>query len=1182
MPDHDFQTEFETILTALHERELTSWEKERLWSILAEHPALEDEFVAHCQLPSELNNLSTADLEKAGLSRPPSNIITLPSSEALPQGRSIFPRVLALTGVVAAIILGVTWIRGSGDAPTTLNTEETKTPSPEVESPLATPNPEKRQARLVRRENLSLDDPTDEAVALSGAAALSNSRSPRGGEASGIHVVVPSKISFNHHVRPILSENCSFCHGTDENERKADLRLDTYEGAIADLGGYAAIVPGDHEASELWNRIQTEDPDDLMPPKDSHRTLSSADKEILRRWIDEGAAYDTHWAFKTPERPAVPEVATAAKNPIDAYILRRLESAGLPQSDPAEPHVLARRLHLDLTGLPPTPEETRSFVESFQGDAPLAIRKRIDLLLASPHYGEKMALAWLDAARYSDSNGFQQDGNRNQWPWRDWVVRAYNDNMPFDRFTIEQVAGDLLENPTQDQLIATAFNRNHMLNGEGGAIKEEQRINYVIDRVDTTATTWLGLTMACAQCHSHKYDPITHRDYYQFFAFFNNVPETGGVDKRSGNGCQFGSKSTTQVARPVLRLPEEGVTQQITERKAKIAALQELITNNFGERKKLEKQLLDSSDSEPTWTTLTPKIAKATHQTLTIGTDQSITASGDNPDNDDYTITFQAEENTTLRHLRLEALQEASHTNNGKGLARSNSGNFVLTEIEISIDGTTLPIASARASYEQKSFDIENTFDNDQNTGWAVHRGKMVEAPESAIFTLAEPADLTANTTIQVVLRHHSAHKQHNIGRFRISGSDTTTLSTSKPVIAALLLPPESRDDAAKKLVEKSLRSSFPEYGSAQNKVDALNKEVKDIESQIPEIMVMEEQEKVRPTHILERGDYLSPTDLVTANTPAFLPPLPDTVPKNRLGLAHWMVSSENPLVARVAVNRIWAQFMGSALVKTSEDFGVQGELPSHPDLLDWLAVEFVESGWDIKHLIRLILTSESYQQRSNISPDSLEIDPENRLYSRATRQRLPAMLLRDQALALGGLLQLDVGGHPVFPHQPEGLWKEFSFGKIEYPHPDTPQQLHRRSLYTFWRRTTPPPNMFDTATRQVCTVKTTITNTPLQSLILLNDITYLEAARGLAHRISQSDDEAKKAIDNGFQITTGRLPTPEEQKILTNGYHRALKEFQADPEATLAYALSPEPKLAAYVRTAQLLLNLDETLNRN
>jgi len=1018
--DNDKQ-EFQAILAALGERELTDWERERLWALLEDDESRLREFTAHCFLGVEMGSLTPAQLADAGIERSPGNVVTLPGlreRETQVKHSQRFRTLGAAAAVAALLVAGIYFgKRESKDEPRELVATAPK------DLPATVASESQAQTGSVRRASLSLDDPNDEAVALSGAAALANSRTPRGGLPEGSSSV-PETISFNHHVRPILSENCFFCHGPDEQKREADLRLDTREGATEDLGGYAAIVPGKVETSEAWQRILSDDPDSVMPPPDSHRVLSAADREILKRWIEGGAVYDPHWAFMSPVRPAVPAVAASdrVKNPIDAFILQRLEVEGLAPNPAAAARVVLRRLSLDLTGLPPAPAELAAFEKAFREDPDAAVAASVERLLDSPHYGERMALPWLDAARYSDSNGFQQDGNRHQWPWRDWVVKAYHENMPFDRFTVEQIAGDLLPEPTQEQIIATAFNRNHMLNGEGGAIREEQRINNVIDRVDATATTWLGLTMACAQCHTHKYDPITHDEYFQFFAFFNNLPETGVVDQRSGQGCAFGSGATVQVSRPWLNLPTD---------------------EQNAEKARLEGEI------------------KATEE-------------------------------------RIASLTEA----------------------------ITAPRTAWEASFTPAELENRTRF------------------PGSTAVILRLPED-----------KRNPTQKRDATEFFLLSGNHEN---------------PEWMD------LGKTIKS----------KRDALRA----VNEAIVQIMVMEENpaDKTRETFVLTRGDYQQPAAKVTPGTPAFLLAMAGDLPANRLGLAKWLTDPKHPLTARVIVNRLWQQFFGIGIVKTSEDFGVQGELPVHPELLDWLAVEFVESGWDVQHLVKLIVTSATYRQDATFAPEKTEIDPVNRLLSRGTRARLPAMLLRDQALAVSGLLIPEVGGVPVYPKQPEGLWEEFSFGKISYPSREEKEHLYRRSLYTFWRRTSAPPNMFDSSARQVCTVKPSTTNTPLHALTLLNDTTYVEAARALARRMmNEAGAEPAGKLAFAFELATGRLPDERERQLLLNGYERSLNEFASFTDDAIAYAAAADSEkdtpieLAAYTRMAQVILNLDETLNR-
>lgn len=818
---------------------------------------------------------------------------------------------------------------------------------------------------------------------------------------------IPDRISFNLHVRSILSENCFYCHGPDANHRAADLRLDTPDGAFEH-----AIEPGDPENSEMIARILSDDLDVVMPPPNSGRVLSERDKRILEKWVLQGAKYERHWSFTKPVRPKLPIVKRKdwGRNAIDRFVLAKLEANHVEPAPRAEPHVIIRRLYLDLVGFPPKPDETRAFETAYQNDAEGSIEALVDQLLASPHYGERMALPWLDAARYSDSNGFQEDGDRTQYPWRDWVVNAMNKNMPFDQFTVEQIAGDLLPKPTDDQWIATAFHRNHMLNGEGGAIAEEQRNNYVFDRVDTTATTWLGLTLACAQCHDHKYDPISQKDYYAFFAFFNNVDESGSINRRAGR---------LQVAKPFFELATEDQKSEVAKLKKKIAAI--------------GKKIEDAND----------EIAEDLARWETANTDYSKL---DIPRN--YFLILQ------------KKLNERS-----AGEVKSWRNFFLLN----------------------------------------LTKGKWNEL----------------------------AHE--------------------------------------KKKFESLLRQ---------------------VQAEIITVMVMRERKNPRKTRLLERGDYENPRQEVQADVPSALPGTPKGAPRNRLTLARWLVNPDNPLPSRVAVNRYWQTFFGSGLVKTSEDFGTQGELPSHPKLLDWLAVDFVENSWDVKRIHRMIVTSETYLQSSRFRDDLKGVDPENRLLARGARFRLPSMLIRDAALRVSGLLKTKVGGRPVYPYQPDGLWWEFSLERFRYKL-SLGDDLHRRSLYTFWRRSVGPPNLFDAANRQTCSVKLSRTNTPLHALILMNDPTYVEAFANLAKSIltdaSQIEDDERLA--KMFVTALGRMPSDRERQALRDALATSRQHFRANHNEAVNLISSgkldlPEDvveqvELAAFTSVAQVVMNTDEFLTR-
>lgn len=758
-------------------------------------------------------------------------------------------------------------------------------------------------------------------------------------------------INFDRDIRPILADNCFICHGPDEAKRESDLRLDTKEGAFARLGDHHAIVPGKPDESELYLRVVSDDPDMRMPPADSGRQLSAQQIELLKRWIEEGATWEQHWSFAPVHRPALPtpKLAGQARNPIDLFVLSRLQREGLEPAAEAERETLLRRVTFDLTGLPPTLEEIDAFLAD---QSPDAYEKVVDRLLASPRYGERMVWEWLDIARYADTNGYQGDRTRSMWPWRDWAIDALNLNQPYDQFTIEQLAGDLLEQPTLAQRIATGFHRNHMLNGEGGRIAEESRIDYVVDRVDTTAATWLGMTLGCARCHDHKYDPVSQRDYFRLFAYFNNIDESGAVDR----------------------------------------------------------------------------------------------------------------------------------------------------------GGSANPAIEVRTAEQQQAF----------------------AALEAELAELKQKLEATA-----------------------------------------------AEDQPAREALEKQIKERT-------DRRDALKKEV-------PIVMVMQERSQPRETFLLVRGQWDKHGEKLTAGVPSQLGPPLEGAPASRLGLAQWLVSGEHPLTARVTVNRYWQLFFGVGLVKTAEDFGAQGERPSHPELLDWLAAEFVDSGWDVKAMHRLIVTSATYRQSSKITPALAERDPENRMLARGPRFRLSSAMLRDQALALSGLLVEKVGGPPVKPYQPAGVWAEMSFGNIRYTQ-DHGEKLYRRSVYTFWRRTVGPTMLFDTASRQVCTVRQARTNTPLQALTLLNDTTYVEAARALAAQAMKQQENPAERIAWMFRKATARRPRDDEREILVQRLGQWQETFAREPEEAkklIAVGESPAdpslapPDLAAYTSVALLVLNLDETLTK-
>ncbi|MCE9607672.1 MAG: PSD1 and planctomycete cytochrome C domain-containing protein [Planctomycetia bacterium] len=819
---------------------------------------------------------------------------------------------------------------------------------------------------------------------------------------------VPEPVHFSRDILPILSDNCFHCHGPDPKHREADLRLDDRAAAIAS----AAFVPGKSAASKIMQRLTSHDPDEQMPPPKSNRKVDAAQIALIQRWIDEGAPWGKHWAFEAPQRPPLPAadakspLAGWPRTPIDRFLLARLEKEKLRPSSEAAKATLLRRVYLDLVGLPPTPAEVNAFLLD---NSPDAYERVVDRLLASPRYGERWAWEWLDAARYADTNGYQGDPERTMWPWRDWVVKALNDNMPYDKFTVEQLAGDLLPNATLEQKVATGFNRNHMFNGEGGRIAEETRVENVMDRAETVSTVWLGLTVGCARCHDHKFDPITNREYYALYAYFNTTSETGSA---SGGGRSGQITPIVDFASPTDLETAAAAAAKVTKIAEEVATLE---------------------------TTLFPREAK-------------------------------------------------------------------------------LP-----------------------------------------------------------------------------AGKSTKAAALSGNILTALNLEPAKRGADALREMAAFYKDKEPAYGKLLASQKSAVDERDQLLTRIPRVMVMDELPTPRETFMLDKGAYDKPGAKVAAGTPAVLPPLPADAPRNRLSLARWLVDRKHPLTARVTVNRIWQTFFGTGLVKTVDDFGVQGEKPSHPELLDWLAVEFMDgpngkSPWDVKHLHRLIVTSAAYRQESKVSPAILERDPENRLLARGPRFRMPSWMLRDQALASAGLLVEKLGGPSVKPYQPAGIWEEATFGKKSYVQ-DKGDALYRRSLYIFWRRIVGPTSFFDVAARQTCTVKTLRTNTPLHALTTLNDPAYVEAARALAEQtLKDSAIAPNERLAAAFRRTTLRSPTPDELRILSKSLAQLRAEFAADPTAAeklLKVGESPrDAKLdpiehAAFATLCAMLFNLDETLTK-
>ncbi len=985
------------------------------------------------------------------------------------------------------------------------------------------------------------------------------------------------KVQFNRDIRPILSEKCWFCHGPDAEHREAELRLDV-ESAAKEHGVFSAPA----EDSPFHQRITSSDPDILMPPPESGKSLTADEIRLLQIWQQQGAQYEGHWAF-APPRSAVPAEDPTDKwsrNTIDRFILRRLRKENLVPADEADKHTLLRRLYLDLIGLPPNNADISDFVNDTSSNA---YEKAVDRLLKSEHFGEHMARFWLDAARYADTNGYQYDLEREQWVWRDWVIHALNTNMPFDQFTIEQLAGDLLPNATDQQKLATGFHRNHPITIEGGVIDEEYRTEYVVDRVSTTATVWMGLTMACSRCHDHKYDPISQKDFYRFFAFFNNVSERGL------NG--FNPKA--KVASPFMarQLQEATLAINAAEDELRQAAKREGLTM---------QQLQQAPPVQNRWSVVVPDEMKSSgNAVFNIKEDKSVLLSGPNIARDTYELVIRSDEEA-ISALRVEALRDPSTVNGGAG--RGSNGNFVLSEIEIEVASKSNPtefskirIASAEADYSQANFSIDLAIDGKaDNTGWAVDGNSKIE-DRVAVFSFEEPVGFPGGTILRVRLKHEYG-LSHQIARFRTALHQSKSPPTPLALAKIIEKPQAQRSETERRQLRdwwllnqgsKPLREALATLQQAEKQRSQLN-------SGYPATMIMSELPTPRKTHVLIRGEYDKPGEQVHSATPQTLPPMPDEFPRNRLGLAKWLVMPDHPLTARVAVNRFWQQLFGTGIVKTAADFGSQGDWPSHPELLDWLAVEFVESGWDIKSLLKKIVMSSTYRQSGRGSAHKSDIDPENRLLSRGPRLRLDAEVIRDSALSASGLLSTRIGGPSVFPYHPQGLWQEINNrpGYSRTYKQDSGEKLYRRSMYTFWKRTVPPPSMaaFDAPEREYCQISRSRTNTPLQAFVLLHDPQFVEAARHLASRMLESADDDRQRLHAGFQRCHTRPPTMQETRVLLSELTSRRKQYTSDPESArqlIAVGESavdstiPDHELAAWTSVARVMMNLSEFVTK-
>ncbi len=1228
-------------------------------------------------------------------------------------------------------------------------------------------------------------------------------------------------LNYNLDIRPILSDNCYACHGPDAKSRQANLRIDTKAGAFSEPSGYPVIVPGKPEESELHIRITSNDDNYRMPPAGFNKTLTPEQIEAITQWIQEGAKWEEHWAFTTPVRPTPPAVKDGAwvRNPIDAFILSRLEKEGLHPANEADKRTLIRRLSLDLTGLPPTREEIHQFLAD---DSPEAYEKVIDAFMAKPEYGEHFGRFWLDVARYGDTHGLHLDNYREMWPYRDWVIEAFNQNMPFDQFTIEQLAGDLLPEPTLEQKIATGFNRCHVTTSEGGSIDEEYYVQYAIDRADTTSTVWMGLTVGCAQCHDHKYDPITQKEFYQLYAYFNNITEKAMDGNRKDSP-------------PVVKLPTP-------EQEAELAAFDEQIAELDAQTKapipEIDATQIAWENRIPYWTPLKPtSLYSKGDATLEVLEDNSILASGTNPEQEIYEVIAELPPGKWSA-VRLEGLTHESLPESGFG--RSSNGNVILTDFSLFIapsaadseapaepentdtevsaetqaetgstveaeaqaentpdaedqaDSESTDEAWAAAENETESMDtdtpwtriqvvhawadheqalgenklegvVANAIDDKPETGWALDRQSE---NRQAIFLVAAPFGMEGGR-LKIRLKHEYDLRQKQLGRFRLALTDVTTIypigskitlgdwhaagpftaehgnlafykayepetkdvntgdtyevngktikwekqthwvdeqvhndivgensatylfrnigsvtqqkallyigsndalkvwmngtellaknvqrdaaadqeqiqvtlkpgnntllvkvvnysgpsgfyfrmESESPMVPADIvdiagIPRGERETAQTEQIRDYYRQSVtPDKTINENTKRAFG-ELKTLFADLSEVqgkrntldasltttLVMQEREEPRGAYVLARGEYQHREEQVYPQTPAVLPAMIEDAAPNRLGFAKWLLSPEHPLTARVTINRFWQNVFGMGIVETSEDFGTQGKPPVHPELLDWLATEFIASGWDVQGMLKLMLTSATYRQSAQVTPEKLERDADNLLLSRSPRYRLDAEIVRDNALALSGLLYPKIGGPSVKPPQPDGLWKAVGFtgsNTDTFVQDTGADKVYRRSLYTFWKRTAPPPqmNILDAPSREACTIRRERTNTPMQALMLMNDPQFFEAARAFAeHTIKEGGETPEARIAYIFEMATARLPKPKEAALLLETFQIHYAELETNPEAAkeliaVGESLPDETldavEVAAWTMIANLILNLDEVLNK-
>ena len=1040
---------------------------------------------------------------------------------------------------------------------------------------------------------------------------------------------VPEVIKFNRDVRPILSSKCFHCHGPSEKSRKANLRLDLKESAFSDRKGVRAVVGGKPKSSELWHRIMENDPEEIMPPPEAKKALSKDEKDILTKWIEQGAQWEGHWSFLPINKPATPKVKNAnwPSNPIDHFVLSRLESLGMQPSSEAERRTLIRRLTFDLTGLPPTLEEVKAFLAD---KSERSYEKVVDRLLAGDAYAERMALIWMDAARYGDTSVFHDDGPRTMWPWRDWVLRAYRDNMPFDRFSIEQLAGDLLPEATMQQKIASGFNRNHATTDEGGAIAEEFRVEYVVDRVKTTGNVWMGLTLECAQCHEHKYDPISQEEYYQFYAFYNNNADPG-MQTRRGNQAPVVNVTNPDNEKKATAIEDKkkelGIKLEARKKEAKKpfeqwAEEQFLEVAEKGKKKLIEPTgliahlPLDSFEKN-----LTKDLVRKKGENRLHGKAKAVPSAR-------YGGGLKIEGNGFVEIKDFGDLEWNRPFSYGCWIKtpNANQGGAIIGKMDegASFRGYDLWIQNGQPSAHVISKWQENAVKIVGKKKIAANKWQHVfftyngsgSAAGSAIYLNGEKlahnveadglnASIVTKKPLRLGRRFNSSFvngMEIDDVRFydrELTDVEVKALAGSDPIGPLLALAPTERTETQTKvLFEHYLQSLDQAYKGLIDERRKLDGELAVLnKSSGVNTMIMADNaaNKMRKTYLLMRGNYSSPDKSaeIQPDTPKFLPAMTKGLPKTRLGMAKWLMDPLHPLTSRVTANRHWQTIFGRGIVDSPSDFGSQGSWPSHPDLLDWLAADLRENGWNVKRAIKQMVMSATYRQSSVVSEKHLSRDPENRLLGRAPRFRLMGEFVRDNALSVSGLLKAQFGGPGVKPYQPPGLWVEVSLSGGRRFARDQGDKLYRRSMYTYWKRSSPQPALmaFDTPTREKCVLQRQRTNTPMQALVTLNDEQFVEAARHFAKRILKSNEkDFNSRLDYAFELATARPADDLRRAVLKKAHDQQLAIFQKEPDRATKLLSVGESKRdetidagshAAWTIVASMILNLDETLNR-